>query len=415
MKIIHSLGLFFALLFVSCIQDSNLVTIDVAVPVTIGLEEFRSAVDILPPREVEKTNKIYVYKDYIFVTDNLEGVHVIDNSNPSSPVSKAFINIPANEDISIKDNYLYADSAVDLLVFDISNTDAIEQVSRLEDVFERYNYHIPEGVDRVKYEDMYDENKIVIGWEVVKEKVDSEELFWLEQGGRLVDDVVMFAESDSGAGVGGSLARFQIVKDYLYTVGTYEMDVFDIGNLALPEAKASFYVGWNIETMFYADDYLYLGSTNGMYIYSLENPELPSYVSEFTHWEGCDPVVVDGDYAYLTLRGGNSCGQLESILEVIDIREKSNPTLAARYTLENPYGLGIRGNNLYVCDGSAGLKLFDKTIPDDLEFLKSFEDMNAKDVIPLEDKLILIAENVLYQYQYLENDLDLLSVYSLDF
>jgi hypothetical protein len=142
---------------------------------------------------------------------------------------------------------------------------------------------------------------------------------------------------------------------------------------------------------------------------------LPSYVSEFTHWEGCDPVVVDGDYAYLTLRGGNSCGQLESILEVIDIREKSNPTLAARYTLENPYGLGIRGNNLYVCDGSAGLKLFDKTIPDDLEFLKSFEDMNAKDVIPLEDKLILIAENVLYQYQYLENDLDLLSVYSLDF
>jgi enterochelin esterase-like enzyme len=44
---------------------------------------------------------------------------------------------------------------------------------------------------------------------------------------------------------------------------------------------------------------------------------------------------------------------------------------------------------------------FFKTIPDDLEFLKSFKDMNAKEVIPLEDKLIMIGENVLYQY--LEN------------
>ena len=304
---------------------------------------------------------------------------------------------------------------IDLLVFDIANIDAIQAVNRLENVFERYDYRIPEEVDRVRYDGVYDENKIVVGWEVVKEKVDAEEWYWLERGGEFVDDAVVFAESGSQVGVGGSLARFQIVQDYLYTVGTYEMDVFDISNLSAPKAKESFYVGWNIETMFYADDYLYLGSTNGMYIYSLENPVLPSFVSEFTHWEGCDPVVVDGDYAYLTLRGGNSCGQLESILEVIDIRDKSNPTLAARYTLENPYGLGIRGNNLYVCDGSAGLKLFDKTIPDDLKFLKSFEDMNAKDVIPLEDKLILIAENVVYQYQYLENDLDLLSVYLLDF
>jgi hypothetical protein len=412
MKIKYYAWTVLALLFFSCIQDSNLTTIDVAVPITLNLSEFRDEVDIMPPREVEKTNKIYVYEDYIFVMDNAEGVHVIDNSNPSNPVSKAFIPIPANEDISIKDNYLFADSAVDLIVFDISNIDAIEQVSRLEDVFERYNYHIPEGVDRVKYNDMYDENKIVIGWEVVQEKIEPEEAYWLENGGGFIDDAVVFAESDARVGVGGSLARFQIVNDYLYTVGTYEMDVFDISNLAAPKARESFYVGWNIETMFYADDYLYLGSTNGMYIYSLEDPELPSYVSEFTHWEGCDPVVVDGDYAYLTLRGGNSCGQLESILEVIDIRDKSNPKLAARYTLENPYGLGIRGDVLYVCDGWAGLKLFDKTIPDELEFIKAFEEMNAKDVILLEDRLVLIAENEVYQYRYMENDLELLSVFA---
>ena len=111
MKIKYYAWSFLFILFFSCVQDSNVNTIDVAIPVTLDLAEFRNAVDIMPPREVEKSNKIYVYDDYIFVTDNSEGVHVIDNSNPSNPVPKAFINIPANEDISIKDDYLFADSA----------------------------------------------------------------------------------------------------------------------------------------------------------------------------------------------------------------------------------------------------------------------------------------------------------------
>ena len=115
--------------------------------------------------------------------------------------------------------------------------------------------------------------------------------------------------------------------------------------------------------MFQADGYLYLGSTNGMYIYSLSNPSNPVYISEFVHWEGCDPVVVDGDYAYLTLRGGNLCGQEESVLEVIDVSNKSNPQLVESYTLENPYGLGIKEDLLFVCDGTAGLKVFDKSNP----------------------------------------------------
>ena len=63
--------------------------------------------------------------DYIFVNDVNKGIHIIDNTNPVIPKAFAYIKIPGNEDISVKDDFLYADSASDLLVFDISNINAI--------------------------------------------------------------------------------------------------------------------------------------------------------------------------------------------------------------------------------------------------------------------------------------------------
>src|SRR5690606_27836028 len=181
------------------------------------------------------------------------------------------------------------------------------------------------------------------------------------------------------------------VQDYLYTVGSYTMSIFNISQLSAPVLETVQPSGWNIETMFYAEGYLYLGGTNGMYIYSMENPSSPSYVSEFVHWEGCDPVVVDGDYAYLTLRGGNACGQLESVLEVIDISDKTNPTLAARHAMDNPYGLGFKNNSLFVCDGTSGLKVFDKTNPLTLQQIQVFPDIHARDVITFNNSLLMIG------------------------
>ena len=123
--------------------------------------------------------------------------------------------------------------------------------------------------------------------------------------------------------------------------------------------------------------------------------------------------MVDADYAYLTLRGGNLCGQLESVLEVIDVSDKSAPTLAARYELENPYGLGFKANTLFVCDGTAGLKLFDKTNPLEISMTMTYKNIQAKDVIPLEEKLLMIGGNMLYQYDYVEGGVELISSFPL--
>ena len=407
--------LFLSLVFIGALScdkndDADYEFVQVATPQLMSKTAFRSSVEVTVPRSIEAPGKIYVYQDYIFVGDVDSGIHVIDNSDPKLPKAIKFIEIPGNEDISVKDNFLYADSATDLVVFDISDINNVSIIERLEDVFNVYDYDIPVEAEAVDYGKFNFDEDIIVGWTLTTErrkKIDNVVDIVFEGG-------VLNSGAESTTGTGGSLARFQIVDNYLYAVGNYEMAIFNIQNLAEPTLANTQYAGWNIETMFQAEGYLYLGSTNRMYIYNLVNPSSPEFVSEFIHWEGCDPVVVNGDYAYLTLRGGNLCGQLESVLEVIDISDKTNPTLAARYDLENPYGLGIKDNMLYVSDGAAGLKLFELETPKELKLVNSFKDIQAKDVIPLEKSLIVIGGNTLYQYEYMENNIGLISAYILN-
>lgn len=386
-------------------DDTQYETVTVAIPETISKIQFRSSVVIEAPKPILNVGKIYAYENYIFINEKYKGVHIIDNTNPSAPQTVAFINIPGNEDISIKNDVLYADSAVDLVVFDISDVNTINEIERMEDVFNVYDYQIPNEAQDVDFSNFNSETDVIVGWTLQQEQREI----------RNDDTLETFDGASNGTGVGGSLARFQIVDDYLYTVGEFEMNVFSIVNLSQPTLIYTDYAGWNIETMFYADGYLYLGGTNGMFIHSLDNPASPQYISEFTHWEGCDPVVVDGDYAYLTLRGGNDCGQENSVLEVIDVSDKTQPTLVAQHILDNPFGLGFKADHLFVCDGTSGLKVFDKTNPLDLQLIDTFTNVQATDVIPLEDRLLMISDSALYQYEYdTDNSIVLVSTFILN-
>ena len=73
------------------------------------------------PVEIDTTGKIYVKDNYIYINELYDGIHVINDTNPSSPQRIAFIPIPGDVDIAIKDTTLYADSYVDLVTIDISN------------------------------------------------------------------------------------------------------------------------------------------------------------------------------------------------------------------------------------------------------------------------------------------------------
>ena len=82
--------------------------------------------------------------------------------------------------------------------------------------------------------------------------------------------------------------------------------------------------------------------------------------------------------------------------------------------MENPYGLGIKDQMLFVCDGNSGLKVYNKTDVMNLQLTNQFKNINAFDVIPLDDKLLLVGQNTLFQYKYAQNNLELISVFLLD-
>jgi hypothetical protein len=298
--------------------------------------------------------------------------------------------------MEIKNNYLYADSYMDLVVFDISDFENINVVSRLENVFPN-SFGFGYG---------YSDQGIITGYKITQEYRKVEEHYYY-------DDIVAFSESSDNIGQGGSLARFKIVENYLYAVDNSAINVFDINDLTSPKELEDVYVNFGIETIFNKGNRLFLGSTNGLYIYDITTPATPTYISEFLHVTSCDPVVVDDTYAYVTLRGGNNCGATESVLEIIDITDDSNPFLKERYPMDNPYGLGIKDDLLFICDGTSGLKVYNKNKIESLELLNTFKNSSAFDVVPTADSLIMIGDNTIYQYSYNTNGIEFLSEYSL--
>jgi hypothetical protein len=212
-------------------------------------------------------------------------------------------------------------------------------------------------------------------------------------------------------GTGGSLARFTIVGDYLYTLSGSAMQLFDITEPASPVAWERVEIGWDIETIFPYQDKLFIGGMTGMYIFDNRNPARPRKICRFAHVTSCDPVVVEGHYAYVTLRGGSRCGGLKDQLQIIDIRNISNPRLVRTHRMQGPYGLGIDQGILFVCDGEGGLKLFDARDPENLQPLGIFYEIYPIDVILERQLAIVVGRGGLYQYDYRNpDDVQLLSL-----
>jgi hypothetical protein len=171
------------------------------------------------------------------------------------------------------------------------------------------------------------------------------------------------SNSSNSIGQGGSMARFTIANNHLYTVDGEYLSVFDISNTATPLFKNKIQIGFNIEAVFPFKDKLFIASNSAMYIYSIANPSSPSQESQVQHLTGCDPVVANDSVAYLTIHGGNQCGSTINQLQVYDIKNINYPQLVQSINLTNPMGLGMSGNTLYVCDNGTGLKVYDITDP----------------------------------------------------
>lgn len=191
-------------------------------------------------------------------------------------------------------------------------------------------------------------------------------------------------------GQAGSLARFAIVGNYLYTVDDQKLTVYDVANPGDPVVKNTVDVGFEIETIFPFKEKLFIGSTSQVHIFSITDPLNPQKLSEAISPQvlrRCDPVVAKDTVAFATLRTNGPCGGVRSVLAVYDIKDITKPVQKATYFVQEPYGLGYQDNTLYVCDKS-GLLVFDITNAYAPSLKKTLKDGDYIDVIPYQGTLI---------------------------
>ncbi len=204
-----------------------------------------------------------------------------------------------------------------------------------------------------------------------------------------------------GSGKAGSMSRFAIIGDYLYAIAGSEVQLVSLENPSSPSIWNDFYVDEDIETLFPYEEYLFIGSETGVDIYENTSPGQISYISSLQHVQSCDPVVVEGNFAYVTLRSTSNCtvGEVDEFM-IFDISDINNPELVTEYGMQGPEGLGVDDGIAFICDGAAGLKVFDVTDPEQIDVLSHLDHLECYDLIPHDNILIIIGYDALYQYSY---------------
>ncbi len=214
----------------------------------------------------------------------------------------------------------------------------------------------------------------------------------------------------STSGQGGSMTRFGIYGNYLYVAEQESIHVYTIhdGFNKVNVINA----GFGLETIFIKAPYMYLGAMDAMYIFSIEEPENPSFVFRYSHIVSCDPVVVQSNRAYVTLRSGSFCNRGVNALEIIDISDPHNPQLIKNYPMTNPHGLAVSGNLLILCEGAAGIKVFDIQQENQIVLKSHIASLHAYDVIITGELVVVTGNDGIFQYtlDYSTGSLTLLSI-----
>jgi len=220
--------------------------------------------------------------------------------------------------------------------------------------------------------------------------------------------------SGRDTGVGGSTARMAIVGDFLYAISGRNLQLFDISEPQAPNPWVKVDVSREIQTLFPYQNFLLIGAADGVYILDNSDQASPVQVGEFTHATAQDPVVAQDGYAYVTLKSDftRPNGFIDDQLNVVDIRDVTNPVLVGEQAMQAPEGLVIADNKLFVCDGIAGLKQFDISDPEVPVFEDSLPMLDCNDLIAQNNILYVITDSSIHQYDYSVTPLAFISTLS---
>lgn len=392
--------------------DQEWVDVTYVTPIYETASSLTDQVVIEEPKEQTSLGKIITYHNYVFINEPMEGIHIVDHTDPSNPTNLSFISIPGNLDMSIIDDHLYVDMFSSLAVFNVSDVLSPEFIESytIENVFDydafwNFPFEIWEEPNSyIEYREYPDKTKgIVVDWktEIVREKRSLYD--YLDYGVGIPEVVALSSEDGNIDGVqqtstAGSMTRFLPINGYLYTINFNELVLFQIESDYRPSPWIKKNTETQAETLFQLNDLLFVGSVNGMLVYDVSNAADPNYINRIEHMRSCDPVVADSDYAYVTLRGGTNCFTDVNELQIIDIQDPQNLSVVSRKDMYNPHGLGIYNDHLIICDGTAGIKIVDVSTATEPSIVNSAPIQFAYDVIIDYPNALIVGDKDLYQY-----------------
>lgn len=377
----------------SCLRDEVVTKYTFYRPVFKTTEQARAEIKSYSPIDVQNPGKIYYKDGFIFLNELQKGIHVIDMRVVNQPTRIGFIKIPGCVDMAVRGNILYADMFTDLIALDITNPRDVKRT------------HIAEGAFPENYYNgaLVTKDKVIADWIRVDTTVlEKDYPAWFS---KVRSEGVFFATAaDSRAGIsngtGGSMARFALSNDRLYTVSKSDLKVFNVSTPEKPSFVKTNTIGWNIETVFPYGKNLFIGSMTGMYIFDISNKDNPVQKGLFEHARVCDPVIAEGNIAYVTLRNGTQCQGFINQLDVVDVTDVTKPRLIKSFPMTNPHGLAKDGDLLIICEGKDGLRFLDAQNPAAVRSIHLLKGMNTFDVIAINGIAIVTAEDGLYFIDY---------------
>jgi hypothetical protein len=297
----------------------------------------------------------------------------------------------------MKGSVLYADMYCDLAAMDLSNPSGAIVKKYLTNTFHSLtNYSTSTNADSISVITSWKSRDTVLsceGYSLLVTSCVNCNIF-------LAPGPSNYAISATTAGTAGSMARFATVGNYLYAADRTQLNVIDVTEAANPLAVKRQWLNASSETIYSFKNNLFIGATTGMSVYDIQDAASPKLVSWSGHWMACDPVIADGNYAYVTLHAGSACGRTLNEMDIYDITDLSRPSLVKTYPLTSPQGMSKDGNLLFVCDGSAGLKIYDAAGLPDLKLVNHVQGIDTYDVITLNGIAYVVTKSGLYQYGY---------------
>lgn len=301
--------------------------------------------------------------DYAFVADNMNGLRVIDISDPTNPVEVG------NYDTSgyaygvaiTGDHAFVCDAYSGFKVIDISDpTNPILAGSyssigwaRNVDIEGDYAY-VAEGEGGLCVIDISDPTN--------------------------PSEVGRYDTADNSNDV-------EVEGDYAYVTDGYEgLYVFDVSDPTAPDSIANYNTVGSAMGLVIDGNYAFIASySQGFHVIDISDPAAPSLAGSFSTLDYAYSVEITGDYAYIAQWGSG--------IRVLDIVDPTNPTLIEDFdTPGNAMGVVAAGEYLFVADRMSGLQIV--KIADNINpiYAGSISDGVGADAVEVEGNYAFVAD-----------------------